>query len=216
MASFKPTWSASGENSTQVQQFGLQFYSLPAGASGNLYVDDVVISGPPPASCQVLLNSFETLADNGTITCSSGTAALSTSNVTKGTYSLDLDITTGGGWNAGIFNLAGFTPNTMGTTYKYLMVDAYVDSSMVAGASYTQLMLYADTNDGGGHYYIPISSTQPNLVTGPQTLVWTLDFPGAITSTMALSDIFFIYNNTATNAVGNIYLDNLRLATCGS
>jgi hypothetical protein len=223
MVSFKPTWVATGEDSTKVQQFGLQFYSMPTGVSGNVYVDDVTISGPPPASCQVLENSFESLSftsnnkgvttANGTVTMANGTMSQSSTHNTDGTYSLDLDVTTASGYNAGIFTWAGFTPNVMGTTYQYLMADVYADSSMIS-SSYSQMLLFADSG-ANSQYYKQISSTVPTLVAGQQTLVWKLDFPSSITSSMVLGDVFFIYNNGG-GTTGNLYIDNVRFATCGS
>lgn len=53
-----PPFSTAGEDSTQVQQIGFQFYGVPANASGNIYIDDVSLTGlggptatPTPSGC---------------------------------------------------------------------------------------------------------------------------------------------------------------------
>jgi Mannanase, galactose-binding domain-like len=75
-----PTWSNTGEDSTQLQRFGIQFYNMPTNATGNVYIDDVQISGatlPTPTATPVSSYSwyFETSTGN-----SIGTAANQSGN----------------------------------------------------------------------------------------------------------------------------------------
>jgi hypothetical protein len=209
-----PSFDLTGEDGSQVPQIGVQFINLPSSTSGNVYIDDFTISDPIPtvACTPYLFNGFETLTENGTLqVVDNATFALSDLHVTQGTQSLDLNITTAAGWNDKIFKLAGFAP-VVWDGHSQLLADVYVDSGVVQGASYARVNLYADSNDGGGQYYKLISSSSPNLKAGQQTLAWKLDFPDAITSGMALSDIFFIYNNNASPGTSHIYVDNVRLA----
>jgi hypothetical protein len=53
-----PPFSTAGEDPTQVQLIGLQFYGVPTNASGNIYIDDVTLTGlggptstPTPSGC---------------------------------------------------------------------------------------------------------------------------------------------------------------------
>ena len=200
-----------GGSQTGITQFGFQFYTITAGASGNIYIDDVTLSGPPPAACRVLFNSFETLGENGTLqTLANSTYSLSTAHATQGTHSLDINVTTAApGWNDKIFKLSGFSPANWSGSYTYMMADLYADASMIAGSSYTKMLLYGDTATSGGQ----ISSNAPTLITGQQTLVWALD---SLPTGGPVTDIYFIYNADPTVGTGNFYLDNVRLAnmTC--
>jgi hypothetical protein len=219
----KVTYSLSG-TMTGTTQIGFQFYSLPSGVTGNVYLDDIHLAGPPPTSCQVLIDSFESpsfnaggdsvTTSNGTVALNVGqaTAALSTSHATLGSDSLDINVTSNSGWLDGFFKYFFNIPVAMGTTDKYIMVDAYVDSSMISD-SYNQLQVYADSNDNG-LYFQKLASADANVVAGQQTLYWALDYPGTITSSMTLNDISFVLNNGNTHGTGHIYLDNLRFATC--
>jgi hypothetical protein len=114
-----------------------------------------------------------------------------------------------GNWNDRIFydsnNIAGVVWND----YSMLIADCYIDASVIEGASYHQLQLWADSNS---LYYQPICSRQPDITAGQQAVTWTIDFKaGAIPVDSPLKDIFLILNADTTNGTGHIYINNMRL-----
>jgi len=187
------------------------------------------VSGPvfPPtptgtptatATCPpTLFNGCETLTDNGTwnpVGIVYTTAlSLSTLNVTQGTHSLDVDITTAAGFNQNMLILTGFTPNVWSNVYQ-LEMDVTVDPSVVAGAGYHTLLFVVDSSSAG-KYFTFITNDTNTLNAGFQTLSWKINFSaGTMPPSAQLSKITFIYNNNATGGTGNIYVDNIRLVTC--
>jgi len=195
-------------------------FLLGQGCKGQLPSASAMAKAPtatPTAVCQpYLLNGFETLGDNGAITGTSAMFSLSTSHVVQGSHSLNISILSASNWNDNIFLLSGFTPNTL-SPYAKLIVHLTVDPNVVAGASYGQFLLFADS---GTTYYKKISSTMPALVAGAQALTYNLDFPiqddlsACFPSTSPVSKIFFIYNRAAPSAgqgTGHIYMDDMRL-----
>ncbi len=218
--SFTPTWGgACSPDSTQVRAIGINVRSGAGAGPATVYLDDVTITsaaaGPtatPTTACvPTLFNGAESLTENGTWSGGNALFNLSTTDVTQGTQSLDINIVAGAGWNDNFLLLSGFAP-TVWSGHTTLLVDANVDAGVVAGAGYTQLLLFADSS-ANGKYYSQISSSAPPVVAGQQTFAWTLDFPNAgtgIDASMALSNIRFIYNNSATSGMGHIYLDNMR------
>ncbi len=173
-------------------------------------------TGTPTATATcppTLFNGCESLAENGTWTSTTSTISLSTLNVTQGTHSLDVDITTAAGYNQNMMILNNFTPSVWSNVYA-LEMDLTVDASVVAGATYTQFLVVADSASAG-KYFQTITSNAPSLIAGSQTAVWIIDFAvGGMPPTAALSKLTFIYNNNATGGTGNIYVDNIRLVTC--
>jgi hypothetical protein len=161
----------------------------------------------------VLFNGCESLTENGTWTSTTSTITLSTQHVTQGTHSLDVDITSASGYNQNMMILTGFTPAVWSNVHQLIM-DLTVDPSVVAGAGYSQFDFVVDSNSAG-EYFQTISLVDPNLVAGSQSVTWNIDFAAEnMPPTAALSKITFIYNNNATNPIGNIYVDNIRLVTC--
>ena len=127
---------------------------------------------------------------------------------TQGLHSMDVKITTfPGNWNDKMFQLNG---SLNLNNFVMLVADVYIEPAVLAGASYSQMELYAD---GGGSYYQSICSNQPNVTSGQQALTWTINFKaGTIPPGSTLSDIFFILNANATNNLNShIYVDNIRL-----
>lgn len=168
---------------------------------------------PTPSGCAfVLFNGAESLTENGTWTGTNSVRGLSPLNATEGTWSLDVSISSAIGWNDNILLLGGFVPNVWGS-YSQLLADVYVEPSVVAGATYSQFLLFADSSAASA-YYDQISSSTPNLVAGMQTITWVLDFPidadTNILSTDPMTSIRFIYNNSASPGTGHIYLDKIR------
>ncbi len=148
--------------------------------------------------------------------------SLSPLYATQGNMSLDVDILsapmTNGtveNWDDKIFfyntkNIPGMSWND----YSMLIADVYIDASVIQGAGYQQLQLWADSS-ATNNYYQPIClpKNQPNITAGQQALTWVIDFTaGKITPGSQLSDIYFILNANTTNGTGNIYIDDMRLA----
>ncbi len=148
--------------------------------------------------------------------------SLSPLYATQGNLSLDADILsapmTNGmveNWNDKIFfyntkNIPGASWND----YSMLISDVYIDASVIQGAGYQQLQLWADS-PASNNYYQPIClpKNQPNIASGQQALTWVIDFTaGKIPPGSQLSDIYFILNANTTNGTGNIYIDDMRLA----
>jgi hypothetical protein len=173
----------------------------------------------PGAPCTVLLNGFETLAENGTWAGENSTRTLSTTYVTQGSSSMDVNVTTATGWNK-VLNLGGFRP-FFWDAYTTLVADVTVDASLVAGAGYAELQLRGDSCPASNYDQSLIASNNPALTAGTQTLSWNLSMAaGSIVPGTPLSTIYFIFNNgepAASPGTGHIYIDNLRLVyTCSA
>ncbi len=187
---------------SDVEQLGIQV--LNATAPVTIWMNDVTINIPVfVATCPELLNGCESLTQGGTWSGSNATFSLSKSHVTQGLTSLDVNINTAAGWNDQAMILSGI-PITNWTNVGQLVMDLYVDPSLVAGSTYSQLEI-VDQN------YSTISNTV-GIVAGQQSVTFLITGVGSSTT-----GIRFIYNNNSTNGKGNFYLDNIRLiAPCSS
>ena len=191
----------------------------------------------PPSSAMALtpcptplsFNGFESLADNGALNPpTSGvtyTSLLSLSNffVTQGNHSLDVDVTTAAAYNQNMLIFTGFSP-AVWNGVAALTMDLTVDPSVLAGASYHQLLLVADTSSVRGSnpygtFFQSITGSSPNLVAGSQSVTFNIDFSqGLILPADPLTKLTLVYNNNAAgntggteNGTGNIYVDNIQL-----
>ncbi|GEM_PF-4441093 len=165
----------------------------------------------PVGLCANLINSCDSLTANGTWSGSNATRTLSASHVTQGSNSIDVNITTGAGWNQDILNWTGFSP-FMWDGNVQLQADVYVDANLVTGngASYATMELRADSTSQGIYSHDAIALNQP-LVPGPQTLAWNLDYSqGGILPGSPLTELYFILNSDKANT-GHIFIDNIRL-----
>jgi len=173
---------------------------------------------PTPTQCVVLLNGCNSAGENGTWSGANATRTFITSGyptgaLTEGTGLMKVQITTGAAYNSTIFNLAGFTPAVF-TGAVQLQVDVNVDSALITGQSFHSMVLVGDSS-ANTIYSQNLSSDTPTLVAGQQTLTFNLNYPGTLTSVMPISTLYFIYN-AQTAAIGNIYVDNIRLVNaCG-
>lgn len=185
--------------------------SLPQFANTMTPTPTATTCSPP-----TLFNGCETLAENGTWTSTTSTISLSTLNLTQGTHSLDVDITTGSAYNQNMMILNGFSPSVWNNVYQLIM-DLTVDPSVVAGEAYSQFDVVADSSSAGKYFQL-IASVDPNLVAGSQSVTWVINFgAGTLLPTDPLSKLTFIYNRStpsAGQAIGNIYVDNIRLVSC--
>ena len=84
--------SGGGSSPSQVLQFGIQLNNIPAGASGNFYIDDVQVASPPPTA---------TPTDSATPTASSTPTGTPTNSptTTPGLILSGLDLSAGSLWN---------------------------------------------------------------------------------------------------------------------
>jgi len=165
----------------------------------------------PVGLCARLINGCESLTENGTWSGANSTRTLSTSHVTQGSNSIDVNITTGAGWNQEVLNWSGFAPFQWDGNTQ-LQADVYVDGNLVTGngATYANLELRADSTTQSVYGHVAIALNQP-LVPGPQTLAWNLDYSqGTILPGSPLTKIYFIMNSDQGNT-GHIYIDNIRL-----
>ena len=192
---------------------GLGFWNQ--GCKGTIPSTATMRATPIPNCVPVLFNGFETLADNGTLTPANASMALYPLYATQGSHSLNIDIMTANNYNP-FLAIYGFTP-TVWAGKAQAVLDVTADASLLVGGTYHQLQLSADAG-GSGIYDYTISSSNPTLVAGSQSVTWTLDFPApspgnkGITPNMVLTGIHVVYNNDSfPNGVGNLYLDNFRL-----
>ncbi len=206
-------------------------------ATGTFYVDNIRLVNPcglstptftrtpTPLPCTYLLNGAESLAENGAWDGTNATRTLVTAATgapagmpSQGATCMKAQVTTASGYNTGLFNLSGFAPSDFYGTTRISM-DLYVDSALV-GSGYNQLLLFADSAPNG-LYFQGLSSTAPTVVAGKQTLVWTIDYqpPGGgattLTSAMPITKLSFVYNTSASTALGNFYVDNIQLLRDG-
>jgi mannan endo-1,4-beta-mannosidase len=160
--------------------------------------------------CANLFNSCDSLTANGNWTGTNATRALNTTpaNLTQGTGSIQVNVTTGATWNDQIINLDTFTP-TDWTGVAQLQLDLYVPASLLAGTTYNNLYLFASSAAVGEN---SISASGPSLVAGwNKNLTFNIDFTqGSITPGSALIKLFFIFSSSGTNT-GTLYVDNIRL-----
>jgi hypothetical protein len=173
--------------------------------------------------CYTLLNSMETLAENGTWSGGLSTRSIVSSStapagaVTLGSNCMMVNVTSGAGYNNDFLHLGGFAPGVI-SGYTQLQVDVYASAAMI-DASYNQMLLVADCSScagGAGLWYQSFTSNSPNLVLGPQTLTYNISFAaGSLPLTATVSNLTFILNQGAGHT-GALYFDNLRLVgACG-
>ncbi len=147
---------------------------------------------------------------------------------TEGTHSLDIDISSAccppgvsavlTGYNQNIFILTPPTSNPwIWNNIEALTMDLTVDPSVTAGSTYHTMVLVANTSavrgtNPYGTYFQPITSNDPIINPGTQTITFYIDFAaGLIKPGDPLTQLQFVYNNNATTGTGNIYVDNMRL-----
>ncbi len=166
-----------------------------------------------PPGCPVLFNACDTLTDNGTwnpptsgVTYHSA-LSLSTLNVTQGSHSLAVAVTTNVRWNNEIMNLTGFSPNVW-TGVGQVIMDVYVSPSLISsGTTYSQLVLAA-SSAALGQWQI---SNYAWLNTGANSVTLNIDYSaGGLSRTDTLTELYFIFNTDSTGT-GTFYLDNIRL-----
>lgn len=166
---------------------------------------------PTATVCFLLLNGAETLTENGTWSGTNATRAISTTDATQGTHSLQVSITTGNTWNDQMFNLSGFTP-TNWSTVTQIKMDINVSPSLVTGQGWTQLEVRADSAPVSA-YYQPISSDTPTLVAGQNNdVTFNINWgAGTLTPSSVITALTFIYNSGPSTVLGTFYVDNIRL-----
>lgn len=162
-------------------------------------------SNTPSAGCTYLLNDAELLSGNGGWSNQSpaGSVALTTSNATQGTNAIDVNITTGTGWNK-FAVLTGFAPNDF-TNVTQVIVDINADATLISGdGGWHQMQLQA--NAGA----INLNSTSPGLVAGANSVTFNITSTGT-----PLTDIEIIYQSGGS-PIGHMYVDNLRVVYSGA
>ncbi len=177
-----------------------------------------------PPCAPFLFHGFESNSEFSNITGSTDTKTLSPLHVAQGQWSLDLDITnplpasSGPGpnnWNDQFYIEAFSSPQNW-NNYSQLIADIYIDPTVLAGASYSQLMLLADSPVT---FYQPICSSQPAITSGQQSVTWGINLgaggilkaANGVVSSTYLTKLYLIINANTTKGTGNVYLDNLRL-----
>jgi hypothetical protein len=206
------SWSMNLTDPSLVEQFGLQF---PGGSGAittpvTLWIDDVTLTAPAVVpTCVALLNGCENLTENGNWTTPDGrsTLALSTTNVTQGSNSMDINVTTANGWNK-IAGLDHFWPMDWSSVTK-MIVDMHVDASVTTSTGgWCQLALQADSSDGVLNSS-SIYTTAGDIKNGSVTVFIGMP-PGGAPVTNLLRKLYFVLNEGAGTA-GHIYIDNIRL-----
>ena len=213
------SWFIAGTDPTAVDQIGLQFYGIPASATGNVYVDNISFSAqatptntPVPGCTPTLLNNCETLTENGTWGGSNSLFSISTTGATLGSNALDVNIATppAGGWNDQFIQLSGFTPNTW-SNGTVLTMDMTVDASVLAGTGWNQMYLEGSTGGGAWTY---MSSNHPALSTGLNHVTFNLDWTQGLVATDPLDMLVIVLQTGTTSGTGNVYLDNVQVNNC--
>ena len=213
------SWFIAGTDPTAVDQIGLQFYSIPANATGNLYVDNINFSAqatptntPVPGCTPTLLNNCETLTENGTWSGTNSLFSITTTGATLGSNALDVNIATppAGGWNDQFIQLSGFTPNTWANG-TVLTMDMTVDASVLVGTTYNQMYLEGSTGGGPWTY---MSSNHPSLSAGLNHVSFTLDWTQGLNATDPLDQLVIVLQTGGTSGTGNVYLDNVQVNNC--
>lgn len=214
------SWAVSGGDPTLVDQIGIQFYSMPGGKTGDIYLDDIQFSSvatptnTPNAACTpILLNDCETLTSNGTWGGSNSAFSISPLHATQGSNSLAVSIANPSSWNDQFIQLSGFTPNTWTNTTQ-LVMDMYVDASVLTGTTYNQMFLEASTGGTPGSGWQYITSNHPSLVAGANSVTFTIDWTassGTITAASPLDMLVIVLQTGGTSGTGNVYVDNVRL-----
>jgi mannan endo-1,4-beta-mannosidase len=188
--------------------------TLPTSTSTATRTSTPTTTSTPTATvvCASLFNGCESMTENGTWNGTNASQTLSTTDVTQGNHSLQVNVTTANNWNIQIMNLSGFTPNVWSGVAQVVM-DVYVSSSLISsGSTWHQLTLLADSAAIGQQ---PIADS-PNINVGANTVTFNISFAGAgFPSTTALTQLYFVYNTDSTGT-GSFYVDNIRLIqNCG-
>ena len=158
------------------------------------------------SGCVLLLNDCETLSENGNWKeTTGGTISLSsTTGLTHGSNALDVNITTGNGWNQ-CAQLDNFLPNVF-TTATQVVLDVNADAALIAGnGGWDQLVLQCN---GGGTF---ATGSGFALVAGQQSVTFTKS--GSAPATVTTLE--FIYQSGGT-PIGHLYLDNIRVYYSGA
>ncbi len=178
---------------------------------------------PTPADCPLVLNSCDSLSENGIWSGVDGSqnANTVTAYVSTGTGSIQFTVATAASFQDKVSDLSGFAPINWGS-YDRITFDLYVDPNHPlwgGGSTYDQLQ-FRVTNSGAAQYEVdptcPTSSAggcaaTVNLATGWNhvsfPLYWTHVNPSGI------SEIFFV-PSVGTPAAGAVYyIDNVVLHT---
>lgn len=161
-----------------------------------------------PTACPFLFQDCEDLnTGNGAFTPNGAGVALALSpyNVTQGTRSLKVTLSTGGSTN--LLNLKNFYPNRWGSVAKIVM-DVTVDASLATG-SFNQISWVAQSS-ATSKWWSPMTGNV-NLVSGSQSVTFNVDWSlGNILPTDVFDSLVLVWN-TGGSGTGNFYIDNLRL-----
>jgi hypothetical protein len=168
----------------------------------------LVAATPTPAPCAFLFQSCESL-DQGNGVFSKNDASVSVSispyNVTQGSHSLKINLSTGGGKN--LINLIGFYPNRWSNVVKIVM-DVTADANLVTG-TYNQFSLVGQSY-ATSKYWSPLTANM-SVVAGSQSVTFTLDWSlGNILPTDVVDNLILVWNSNGAGT-GNFYVDNIRL-----
>ena len=168
----------------------------------------LVAATPTPAPCAFLFQSCESL-DQGNGVFSKNDASVSVSispyNVTQGSHSLKINLSTGGSKN--LINIVGFYPNRLPNVVKIVM-DVTADANLVTG-TYNQFSLVGQSY-ANSKYWSPLTANV-SVVAGSQSITFTLDWSlGNILPTDVIDNIVMVWNSNGAGT-GNFYVDNIRL-----
>jgi len=160
--------------------------------------------------CTELIENFETATENGSwAAVANCTLSYTTSHATLGSKALQADVTTGGGAN--LLAWTSFSPSAW-TNVKQVVMDIYVDSSLVSG-SYNQLSLVENSAAGG--YWSSITDNA-DIVAGQQSVTFNIDWAlGSVTGTTPMGKLLLVWNTNGTGT-GNLSIDNVRLKSGAS
>jgi hypothetical protein len=205
----KLCWTMVVADPVSMIQFGIQMPGSSGAITGptTIWIDDVTLDPPVVVpTCVALINGCENLTENGNWTTPDGrsTLALSTSNATQGTQSMDVNVTSASGWNK-IAGLDNFSQTDWSSVSK-MVLDMHVDSSVTTGSGYCQIALQADSSDSVLNSS-SIYSTTGNVTNGSVTVGIGI---GGGPVTNLLRKLYFVLNE-GTGTTGHIYIDNIRL-----
>ena len=203
------------------------------GCQSNLpSVSDETVSSPCPPP--IMFNSCQSLTNNASLTANgswnsvaqtfTSTLALSPYYATSGKYSLDAAITglsslSGPGYNDHWLNLS-FSNSVSWDLYPQMIVDMYVDPSVVAGSTYKSFGLIG-ANSSVGPYYSPMVSNAPTILAGYQSVTFDInvlasgnELSQGVTESYLFNELIFVINRSApsgSQGTGNIYVSDVRL-----
>lgn len=180
-----------------------------------------------PCPGPTTFESCQSLTANGTWNSSCATSctsvlALSPYYAVDGKYSLDAAITSlapiaGGGYDNAWLTLSNFAPVSW-RNYPQMIINMTVDQSVVAGATYSNLVIIGSTG-APGQYYSTMSTNTPIIVSGFQSVTMDIDLNNASSEVPPTQDtlinmLYFAYSRSAptgSQGTGNIYVGDIIL-----